>query len=261
MIFDLKSGSRRRVVQVVFGFLAFIFFVSFVGFGVGSGVTGGLFDALGIGGNNSGSAPQYEQQIEDAQSAVDQNPGSGTAYADLIAAYYTSGSSGVSTDPQTGQRSISEGARSDLEHAAQAWADYTATKPEKPSVTAAASAVQVFFLLGDAGGAAEAQAIVADSQRTAASYGQLALYLYANGKIKAGDAAAKKSVAAADPSQREQTRKNLEQIRKQAIKQQRQIEQQAQQGAGAAGGQGLEDPFGALGGAPSTTAPPVTSTP
>ena len=63
MIFDLKSGKRRRVVQVVFGFLAFIFFISFVGFGIGSDVTGGIFDALGIGGGSSSSDPQYEQQI------------------------------------------------------------------------------------------------------------------------------------------------------------------------------------------------------
>ena len=86
MIFDLKTGKRRRVVQVVFGFLAFIFFISFVGFGVGSDVTGGIFDALGIGGGSSSSDPQYEQQIEDAQSAVDQNPKDGSAYGDLIAA-------------------------------------------------------------------------------------------------------------------------------------------------------------------------------
>ena len=51
MIFDLKSGKRRRVVQVVFGVLAFIFFISFVGFGIGSGSAGGIFDALGIGGS------------------------------------------------------------------------------------------------------------------------------------------------------------------------------------------------------------------
>jgi hypothetical protein len=51
MIFDLKSGKRRRVVQVVFGFLAFIFFISFVGFGIGSDVSGGIFDAIGLGGD------------------------------------------------------------------------------------------------------------------------------------------------------------------------------------------------------------------
>ena len=51
MLFDLKTGKRRRVVQVVFGFLAFIFFISFVGFGIGSDVSGGLFDAIGLGGS------------------------------------------------------------------------------------------------------------------------------------------------------------------------------------------------------------------
>ena len=76
MLFDLKSGKRRRVVQVVFGFLAFIFFISFVGFGIGSDVSGGIFDAIGLGGgDNSGSDPQYEQQIEDAETAIGGEPG------------------------------------------------------------------------------------------------------------------------------------------------------------------------------------------
>ena len=57
MIFDLKSGKRRRVVQIVFGFLAFVFFISFVGFGIGSDVSGGIFDAIGLGGNDTSSTP------------------------------------------------------------------------------------------------------------------------------------------------------------------------------------------------------------
>ena len=100
MIFDLKSGKRRRVVQVVFGVLAFIFFMSFVGFGVGSGNgAGGLFDALGIGGSSNSSDPQYDQQISDAQDAVKANPTDGNAYADLITAYYQSASSGDQPRP------------------------------------------------------------------------------------------------------------------------------------------------------------------
>ena len=113
MIFDLKSGKRRKVVQVVFGMLAFIFFISFVGFGVGSGGgIGGIFDAIGLGGGSSSSSdPQFDQQISDAQDAIAANPKSATGYADLIAAYYGSAtSSGVSTDQQTGQVSISDDA-------------------------------------------------------------------------------------------------------------------------------------------------------
>lgn len=262
MIFDLKSTARRRrTVQIVFGTLAFLFFISFVGFGVGSDVTGGIFDALGLGGGSSSSDPQYEQQIEDAQSAIDANPKDGNAYAELIAAYYGSASTGISRDSQTGQISISTDAHNDLQSAAQAWDDYIAAKPDRPSVSAAASAVQVFVLLNDAAGASEAQAIVADEQRTVSAYAQLALYLFADGKIDAGDAAGKKAVDAAEPAQREQVQKTIDGYREQAIKFQHQLEQQQQQGGSDAGGQQLEDPFGNLGGSAGATTAPVTPTP
>ena len=261
MLFDLKSGKRRRVVQVVFGFLAFIFFISFVGFGVGSDVAGGPFDALGIGGGSSSSDPQYEQQIEDAQDQIAANPNNANGYAALIAAYYGSATTGISRDEQTGQISISSGANADLQKAGQAWDDYLATKPDRISVTAAASAVQVFVLLNDASGAAEAQAVVADEQKSVSAYAQLALYLFADGQIKAGDAAGKKAVDAAEPSQRQQVQKTIDGYREQAIKFQHQLEQQQQQQGGSdAGQQQLEDPFGSLGGAGASTTP-VTPSP
>jgi hypothetical protein len=269
VIFDLKSGKRRRVVQVVFGFLAFVFFISFVGFGVGSDVTGGIFDALGIGGSNSsGSDPQFEQQIEDAQDAVAANPKSGNAAADLIGAFYASATSGgVNTDQQTGQVSISEDAHNDLLQAAQAWDDYLKTKPAQPSLAAAASAVQVFQLLNEAGGAAEAQEVVANDQKSAAGYAQLAFYLYADLQIDKADAVAKKAVAAAaaEGSDRKQIEKSLQAYHDQAVKFQKQQEQQQrqaqQQGGGATGGGAqLEDPFGGLGGTTggATTVPPTS---
>jgi hypothetical protein len=265
MIFDLKSGKRRRVVQVVFGFLAAVFFISFVGFGIGSDAAGGIFDALGIGGGSSSDDPQFEQQIEDAQAAVEKNPGSGNANADLISAYYGSASSsGVSTDQQSGQISITEDAHSDLQRAAQAWDDYLATKPNPVSVTAAASAVRVFQLLNDAGGAAEAQQVIADEQKSAAAYGQLAFYLYADLKIPEGDEAAKQAVAAADGTTTKQIQKTMDSYREQALKFQKQIKQQRQQeqqqgGGGTPGGSELENPFGSLGGDTGATTVPPTS--
>jgi hypothetical protein len=52
MLFDLQSGRRRRVIQVVFGALAVIFAVSFVFFGIGSEVGGGFADSLNLGGGS-----------------------------------------------------------------------------------------------------------------------------------------------------------------------------------------------------------------
>ena len=262
MLFDLKSGKRRRVVQVVFGFLAFVFFISFVGFGIGSDVTGGIFDAIGLGGGSNSSDPQYEEQIEDAENTLESDPKNQQALLDLVRYHYLSATSeGVTTDPQTGQTSISEDAHSELEQAAQAWTDYLKTNPKNTDLSTAANAAQVFVLLGDAEGAAEAQAIVAEGQDTAAAWGQLAFYYYAGGNLKQGDEAAKKAVAASDPSAADQIEKNLASIRKQAIKQQEAIKEQQEQGGSEAGEQQLQDPFGGLGGASGTTAPPVTPTP
>lgn len=264
MIFDLKSGKRRRVVQVVFGVLAFLFFISFVGFGIGSGNSGGIFDALGIGGgSSSGSDPQFEQQISDAEDAIEENPNDAGAYTDLISAYFQSAQTGITVDEQTGQQTISEDARSDLEKAAQVWADYLETNPEKVNVDAAARVVQVFVNLGDAENAAEAQQVVADAQKTATAYYSLVLYLYAANKIDAGDKAADLAIkAASNSAQAKQLEKALDQLRKQAIAYQEQLEQQ--QEAGGEGGEGpapLDNPFGSLGSGGSTGSVPVTPTP
>jgi tetratricopeptide (TPR) repeat protein len=262
MIFDLKSGKRRRVVQIVFSALAFIFFISFVGFGIGSGSGGGLFDAIGLGGGSNSSDPQFDQQISDAQDAIDANPKDGNAYSDLITAYYQSASTGISLDQQTGQQSISDDARVDLEKAAQAWADYMKTKPAKPSAEAATRAVQVFYLLGDAENAASAQQIVADSQKTATAYYQLVLYLYAAGKIDAGDKAADLALAAASKDQVKTLTKTLASLRKRAIKYQHQVAQAAQQsGQNGTAGSELDNPFGALGSSSGSATVPVTPTP
>ena len=47
MLFDLRSGARRRTVKVVYLGLALLMFVGFVGFGIGSsGLSGGIGDAI-----------------------------------------------------------------------------------------------------------------------------------------------------------------------------------------------------------------------
>lgn len=255
MIFDLRSGKRRRVVQVTFSILAAIFAISFIGFGIGSGNSGGLFDALGIGGDSSGSNPQYDQQIEDAENTLADDPANTRALLDLIDAHFLRASDGIETDQQTGQVSISEDARSDLEDTVSAWQDYLRTKPQKTDSQAAATAAQAYVYLNDAGGAAEAQQIVVDAGGTAADYAQLALYLYADGKIKDGDAAGERAVQAADSSQREQIRKYTEQLAETARKQKKKLARQAQQGGDEAAQQELQDPFGGLGGGTPTPAP------
>jgi tetratricopeptide (TPR) repeat protein len=254
VIFDLKSGKRRRVVQVVFGILAFIFFISFVGFGIGSNATGGIFDALGLSGDDSSSTPQYDQQIEDAQSTLQTDPKNQAALVNLVRYNVLAARGGISSDQASGTIEISEDARSQLEDAAAAWRRYLKTDPKAPNLSAAVYAAEAYRNLGDPAGAAGAQRVVAAKQNTAAAYNQLAIYLYSDGKIVAGDAAGDKAVQAADPTQRAQVKKSMEQLAELGRKFKKQQAKQ-NKGAAASAEQGLENPFGGLGGTAGGTAP------
>jgi hypothetical protein len=258
MLFDLQSGKRRRVVQIIFGFLAFIFFISFVGFGIGSDVSGGIFDALGIGTDSSGNA-QYEDQIEDAEKTLEEDAKNQQAMLDLVRYNFlsaTEAEGGVTVDQQTGARTISEDSRADLEATAEAWNNYLATDPKNPDPGVAANAAQAFVLLEDADGAAQAQRIVAEASPSQATFGQLAFYLYADGKLKEGDAAAKRAVELADPSQRQAVAKSLRSLADRAREQLKAIEKAAEKGGDAAGGStGIENPFGGLSGGGAAPVP------
>jgi hypothetical protein len=63
-------------------------------------------------------------------------------------------------------------------------------------------------------------------------------------------------VKAAEPSQRDQVRKNMDSLAKSTRKQKKQLAQQAEQGGDDAAQSQLENPFGGLGGTPA--APPPT---
>jgi tetratricopeptide (TPR) repeat protein len=257
MLFDLRSGKRRRVIQVVFGVLAFIFFISFVGFGIGSDASGGIFDAFGLGSSGSSSDPQFEQQIEDAEAQLEQDPKDEKALLELAQVRYQAGQFELEADPETGQAVLTEDAQVNFEASLDAWERYLDLEPRKPDPGVASFAAQAYVQVGDAEGAAEAQRIVAEDNPSAGTYGNLAFYLYAAGNIDEGDEAAEIAVAEAEPSQREQIRDQLAQIAEQAQKLQQRAEKQAQQAqqdqGGGQGGAGaapppIEDPFGSLGG-------------
>ena len=256
MLFDLKSGKRRRVIQVIFGLLAFVFFISFVGFGIGSDVSGGIFDAIGIGNDSSGSS-QYEDQIEDAEETLETTPGDEQAMLDLVRYNFLAATEeGIEQNPQTGAVEISEESRAGLEATVAAWDDYLATDPRNPDSGAASNAAQAFQLLGDFDGAAQAQRIIAEDSKSAAQYATLAQYLYADGQLKAGDEAGQQAVRFADASQREQFRKSMDNLAELARDFQKQLEKaQKKGGSQDEAAAGLENPFGGLSGGTGTPAP------
>ena len=265
MLFDLRSGKRRRVVQIVFGGLAVLFTVGFLGFGIGGETGGGgILDAIGIGGGDTSGNPQFDEDIENAEEAVAADPKDEKALLNLAEAYYQSGQFQLEADPATGQPVVTEGARSDFEGALGAWEQYLELKPKKPDAGTAAIMAQAYVQLEDAEGAAEAQQIVADDNPSGGTYGNLAFYLYASGDIEGGDEAAALAVENSDPAQADQIEKQLAQLSEQATKLKKAAEKQAEQAQeeGGQAGAPIEDPFGTLGGSgglggTAPTAPPA----
>jgi len=74
----------RRQAKWVFVFLALVFAIGFVAFGVGSGSTG-ISDILR--GNFFGGGTSTSSQIKDKQKAIEQNPKDINAYLDLAGIY------------------------------------------------------------------------------------------------------------------------------------------------------------------------------
>jgi tetratricopeptide (TPR) repeat protein len=257
VLFDLKTGKRRRVIQVVFGFLAFIFFISFVGFGIGSDVSGGIFDALGLGsGGGTSGSPQFDERIEAAEEKLAADPKDERALLALAEVRYQAGQFDLEQDPETGQAVLTDESRAQFEEALDAWERYLALDPKEPKADTAALVTQAYVQLGDAAGAAEAQRIVAEDNPSGGTLANLAFYLYAAGNISEGDEAAARAVQEAEPSQTEALEKQLDQIAEQARELKEQAEKQAQEGEGAPS---LEEPFGGLGGGTGIggTAPPA----
>jgi hypothetical protein len=256
MLFDLR-GKRKRVVQVSYAALAVLFLVGFIGFGIGvGGGPGGIFDALGISNNSGGGSAtdQINSDIDAANERLAKNPNDPQALLKLAQNEFLLAKTGVQTDPTTGAPvAISNDAHTDLGDAADAWQKYLKVNKGKPDVTAAFDMVNVYILLNDAEGAAEAQRIVAEDQPSAQAYGQLAYFEYAGGDIKGGDAARDKAFSEASKSQRKQLEPALAQARKQGIKL-KQAQQKAKQQAGKAattpGTNPLQSPFGGFGTTP-----------
>ena len=258
MLFDLKTGKRRRVVQILFGSLAFIFFISFVGFGIGSDATGGIFDAIGLGGSGTSTGdPQFDERIEATEERLEANPKDERALLELAEVRYQAGQFELEQDPETGQAVLTDESRTQFEQALDAWERYLALEPKEPKADTAALVTQAYVQLGDAEGAAGAQRIVAEDNPSGGTLANLAFYLYASGEIPEGDEAAARAVQAAEPSQAKALEKQLDQIAEQARTLQEQAEKQAEQGD--EGAPPLEDPFGGLGGGTGLggTAPPA----
>jgi tetratricopeptide (TPR) repeat protein len=273
MLFDLKSGRRRRVVQVVFGFLAFIFFISFVGFGIGSGTSGGLFDAIGLGGDDSSTsseASQYQPQIDAAEKKLKQDPKDEKALVSLARYRYLSGSAELEADEETQTFTLTEGTRDEWDQALDAWEKYTKTDPTDVDQQVAAQMICAYVpalpppsCIGaqttdvDFSGAIKTQELLVSDDPSAQNYVNLAYFLYSDGQIDAGRAAADQAIAKAPANQRERFEKAFDKLDQQAAKI-KEAQKKAGEAGSATGGSQLQNPFGGLGSGSSGALPPAT---
>lgn len=247
MLFDLSSPRRKNVVRVVYGALAVLFAGGFILFGIGSeSGAGGLFDGLFGGGGSGSTAEQYEQQIEDAESTLETDPDNAAALTTLAQYRFLSGTAQLEQDEATLQPTLTDEARQEYEAAVEAWNRYLETDPKNPNVGTAGNMVQAFAFLGDAEGAIRAQEILVEANPSAGTYSRLASFHYANFDFKAGDEAAAKAIADAPKADRKGLEKQLESAREFYVKEEKRLDKLPADAA--TGEQGLDSPFGGLGG-------------
>ena len=200
MLFDLRSPHRRRVIKVVYVFLALLIGVGLVGFGIGNGSNfGGLFSTAGGGGGSATGAKLYTKALAKAERAANAAPGKAALWVKAgEAAYSVATLQGVNYSASAGYTVAGHVALNKLR---AAWNHYLADAPANPDPFFAQEVVAGFGLTPAAGGTGvgdyktteSAQAVLTESQPTDAQYELLALYSWLAGDNSSGDQAAAKA--------------------------------------------------------------------
>ena len=181
-------------MQIVYGGIAVIFLVGFIGFGVGSGL-GGNFNVSELLGEGGGGK-SYSGQIKEAQKKTKREPGNAAAWAALVQAQLRQ-SSGSEYSNQSGVGFTSQGKKllAQIQHN---WERYLALETKNPNP---ALAKKMVLVLGEEGlnqPAAAVQALeisVSAEPSNRSLYALLAQYAYAADNVRQGDLAAEKALA------------------------------------------------------------------
>jgi hypothetical protein len=214
MLFDLR-GRRRRAVQVTYAGLALLMGVGLVGAGVGSDVSGGVFDIFtgDDGGDADDANKPAKKRVERANEKLKTNPRDQAALTDLIRGHYALGT--ADADPKDG--TFGEDGKKELRKASDAWKRLLALKPEKVDPSLAElmrTAVYGPTGLNDPGNATEAAELVAEARNDISSYVQFAQLAYQAGQTRKGDLAGEKALElATSKEEREQVKALLEQAK------------------------------------------------
>lgn len=214
MLFDLRGRGRRRTVRAVYLGLAILFGLSFVGFGVGTGIGGGgIFEGL-FGSKEGANHSAYGAQVSSAEARTRKHPNEAAAWAALADARIHEANGGEFFD-ESKQQFTSQG-KELLTKVSDAWNHYIALNPSKPNVTVAEEVLRVYGKEGldqPAAAVQVMQLVIAAKPPSAALYGNLAVYAYEAKNPRVGDLASTKAIALTPASERAKLEGELAQIK------------------------------------------------
>jgi hypothetical protein len=212
MLFDLR-GKRRRAVQVTYASLAALMAIGLVGAGIGSDVSGGVFDIFtgGDDGDISDANKAVEERIDKANDKLKVNPRDQAALIEVVRGHYSLAA--TETDRETG--AFGEDGKKELEKAGAAWKRYLATKPEEVDPALATLMTQTYGQLGlnKPNDATEAAELVAEARNDASSYLQLVQFATLAGQKRKADLAAEKALELAPEGERDTVKQLIEQAK------------------------------------------------
>jgi hypothetical protein len=215
MLFDLRGRGRRRTVRVVYLGLAILFGLSFIGFGVGTGLGGGgIFEGL-FGSKESSGGSGYGKQVSEAEKRTRLHPNEAGAWAALTEARFHNANGSDLYDEEK-QQFTTKG-KEQLTKVVAAWNRYVALKPNDPPLTITDDMVRVF---GEEGlnqpgeAVAVLQLTIPTKPASVSLYGDLAKYAYQAKNVSVGDLAAQKTVSLTPPAKRKEVEAELTQLKR-----------------------------------------------
>src|SRR3954451_7172556 len=152
MLFDLRSGARKRTVKIVYLGLALLMFVGFVGIGIGSsGLQGSIGDLIGTS-SNSGSPDDAKDrlttQAQAAEAKAKATPSDAALWAAAAQARVRLAVVGDNFDSNAGDYTAS--GKNQLKAAAANWDKYMAPDPKPVDERLAKQMAQAFLSLNQA---------------------------------------------------------------------------------------------------------------
>jgi hypothetical protein len=214
MLFDLRSPHRRRVIKVVYVFLAVLIGGGLIFFGIGNGSNfGGLLTAAGGGGGTAVGQKQYVKALATAEKQANASPNKASLWLKVGEAAYT-----LATLPSNylSTSGFTEAGHVALNEMRTAWNRYLPLAAANPNSFFAQEVVAAFGSppsgVGDYKTAGTAQLVVTADQPNTSNYEELAYYAWLARDYSQGDLAAAKARSIAGKANVSQVDTTLEEM-------------------------------------------------